>query len=487
MTNKSIKKNYLFNVCYQVLLLITPLITTPYISRVLGADGIGQYSYTASIVSYFTLFAALGTGTYGQREISYFRDDRKKRSQVFWEICSLRTVMTLICSFPYMLLIVSQKFSMIYIIQYLTLLNVCFDVSWFFQGIEEFGKTILRNTVIKVINIVFIFVAIHTQEDLYLYVFGLTLTSAISSLSLWVYLPRYIDKIKLKSIRISRHWKTSIALFIPTIAIQIYTVLDKTMLGVFTVSKIENGYYEQAIKLSRMVLMLITSLGTVMIPRIGYYFNKKNQECVKEYMYKGYNFVWFLGIPLCFGLIGISPNIVPWFYGKEFQPVGSLLSILSFLILAIGINNVTGMQYMIPTKKESQFTLTVCIGAGVNFIMNLILIPRYYATGAAIASVIAETTIALIQLYIVRNEFSVKKVFSLSWKYLIAGIVMLLLLKVENQYFSPSPIHTFLMIISGGIIYFLILVGLKDSFLRDNSKNLINQIRRKVGKNNEKI
>ena len=157
MTNKSIKKNYLFNVCYQVLLLITPLITTPYISRVLGADGIGQYSYTASIVSYFTLFAALGTGTYGQREISYFRDDRKKRSQVFWEICSLRTVMTLICSFPYMLLIVSQKFSMIYIIQYLTLLNVCFDVSWFFQGIEEFGKTILRNTVIKVINIVFIF------------------------------------------------------------------------------------------------------------------------------------------------------------------------------------------------------------------------------------------------------------------------------------------------------------------------------------------
>lgn len=302
MARKSIKKNYLFNVSYQVLMLLTPLITTPYISRVLGADGIGQYSYTASIVSYFTLFAALGTGTYGQREISYFQDDRKERSQVFWEILILRTIMTLICSAAYITLIVVQKFSAIYMIQYLTLLNVCIDITWFFQGMEEFGKIVLRNTVIKVVNIAFIFIAIHTQRDLNLYVFGLTFTSVISSLSLWFYLPQYIDWINFKLIRISKHWRTAIRLFIPTIAIQVYTVLDKTMIGMFTISKIENGYYEQALKLSKMVLTLVTSLGTVMIPRIGYYFNQNNQERVKEYMYRGYNFVWFLGIPLCFRL-----------------------------------------------------------------------------------------------------------------------------------------------------------------------------------------
>lgn len=485
MTKKSIKKNYLFNVCYQVLLLITPLITTPYISRTLGANGIGQYSFTSSIVSYFTLFAALGTGTYGQREIAYCQDDREKRSQVFGEILWLRTVMTLICSLPYLILIIEQEFSMMYLIQYLTLLNVCFDISWFFQGIEEFGKIVIRNAIIKIVNIIFIFVAIHSSNDLYLYVLGLTITSVISSFSLWPYLPEYIDKIKLKSLNINKHWKPAIMLFIPTIAIQVYTVLDKTMIGIFTIDRLENGYYEQAIKLSRMVLMLVTSLGTVMIPRIGYYYNQRNQKRVKEYMYRGYNFVWFLGIPLCFGLIGTSSNIVPWFYGKEFQPVEALLSVLSFLILAIGINNVTGMQYMIPTKRENQFTLTVCAGAGVNFIMNLILIPKYYAMGAAIASVIAETVIALTQLYIVRKEFSIKKVFMLSWKYFIAGILMLVLLKVENYIFLPSPIYSLWMVLSGGSIYFLVLVILKDKFFIENCKNVIEQILKKVGKKNE--
>lgn len=484
MARKSIKKNYLFNVSYQVLMLLTPLITTPYISRVLGADGIGQYSYTASIVSYFTLFAALGTGTYGQREISYFQDDRKERSQVFWEILILRTIMTLICSAAYIILIVVQKFSAIYMIQYLTLLNVCIDISWFFQGMEEFGKIVLRNTVIKVVNIAFIFIAIHTQRDLNLYVFGLTFTSVISSLSLWFYLPQYIDWINFKLIRISKHWRTAIRLFIPTIAIQVYTVLDKTMIGMFTISKIENGYYEQALKLSKMVLTLVTSLGTVMIPRIGYYFNQNNQERVKEYMYRGYNFVWFLGIPLCFGLIGVSANIVPWFYGKEFQSVASLLSILSFLVLAIGINNVTGMQFMIPTKRENLFTLTVCIGAGVNFLMNLILIPNFYAVGAAIASVVAETTIALVQLYVVRHEFSIVKIFALSWKYLVAGGVMLSILRLEDQKLFPTPVHTLFMVISGACIYFLMLLLMKDSFFCDNSKNVLNQILKKAGKKN---
>ena len=200
--------------------------------------------------------------------------------------------------------------------------------------------------------------------------------------------------------------KTVISLFVPTIAVQVYTVLDKTMIGMITQNDFENGYYEQAVKISKMVMTVVTALGTVMIPRIGFYFEKGDVKEVKRLMYRGYRFVWFLGIPLCLGLIMVSPKFVPWFFGEGYNKVSVLLGILSFLILAIGINNVTGMQYLIPTKRQNIFTLTVLIGAMINFAMNYILIERFAAIGAAIASVTAETVIAIVQLMIVRKEIN---------------------------------------------------------------------------------
>lgn len=147
--------------------------------------------------------------------------------------------------------------------------------------------------------------------------------------------------------------KIIISLFIPTIAIQIYTVLDKTMIGVITQDSFENGYYELAIKISKMVMAVVTALGTVMIPRIGYHFEQGETQRIRSLMYRGYRFVWFLGVPLCLGMIMVCGNFVPWFFGEGYEQVVPLLQILSFLILAIGINNVTGMQYMIPTKRQN--------------------------------------------------------------------------------------------------------------------------------------
>ena len=464
MAKKSIKKNYIYNLCYQILLLITPLITTPYLSRVLGADGVGTVSYAESIVSYFTLFATLGMTTYGQREISYVQDSKEKRTRVFWEIKLLEVIISLFVLAVYIPFSLGQTNQVMYLILGFNLLAVIANVTWFFQGMEEFGKIVLRNLAFKIFSIIYIFVFVRSKDDLNLYVFGIAFFLFLSNVTLWVYLPNYIGKPVWRSIKPFRNFKTIISLFIPTIAIQIYTVLDKTMIGIITQNTFENGYYEQAIRISKMVMTVVTALGTVMIPRIGYHYGRGETEIVNSYMYRGYQFVWFLGVPLCFGLFGIASNFVPWFFGVGYERVIPLLRILGFLILAIGINNVTGMQYLIPTERQNLFTLTVLIGAGVNFVLNMILISFFQSIGAAIASVTAETTIALVQLYLVRKELSFMRIIKSSWHYLTAGGLMLVLLFWMDKAFSPSIVHTIIMIVSGSALYFGCLLVMHDTF-----------------------
>lgn len=476
---KSIKKNYIFNLSYQILLLITPLITTPYVSRVLGADGIGTVSYAESIVSYFVLFATMGITTYGQREISYVQQSVEKRSAVFWNTKILEFVTSGTMLIVYLIFAVLQKHSMIYIILCFNIVAVFFDISWFFQGLEEFGKIVLRNGIFKLINIAYIFIFVRTKDDLILYVVGLTVFSALSNVSLWVYLPKYITKVDRSELHPFKDFKVVIGLFIPTIAIQVYTVLDKTMIGIITQDSFENGYYEQALKISKMVLSVVTSLGTVMIPRIGFYFKEDNKEKIRDLMYRGYQFVWFLGIPLCFGLVMVSNNFVPWFFGSGYDKVADLLKVLAFLILAIGINNVTGMQYLIPTGREKLFTITVLIGAGVNFCLNAILIAFFQSVGAAVASVIAESTIAIVQIIIVRKELSPWEIVKRGKNYYIAGAIMVGVLAVLNGRLSSGIINTAILVVSGACTYFVVLLISRDQFFLTNMNTVLAKVRRK--------
>lgn len=477
MKQKSIKKNYIFNTFYQILTMITPLITTPYVSRVLGADGVGTISYVESIVSYFALFAAMGISTYGQREISYVQDSLEKRSIVFWNTKIFTCITTGIIIILYVFFAYTSPQAVLYYIMIFNLLSIMFDVTWFFQGLEEFGKIVLRNLIFKVISIVYIFIFVKSADDILLYAFGNTFFTFISNLTLWGYLPKYVCKIEKKNIQPFKDFKVILALFVPTIAIQVYTVLDKTMIGIITNNAYENGYYEQALKISRMALMLVASLGTVMIPRIGYHYQNNNVEEVKRLMYRGYRFVWLLGIPLCFGLIMVSSNFVPWFFGEGYDKVIVLLQILSCLILAIGINNVTGIQYLIPTKRENIFSLTVIVGACFNFGLNIILIPRIQSMGAAIATVAAETLIAIVQIFIVRKELRPSRIIGESINYFIAGVVMVVLLYFEGKYLVPSFINTMIMIISGAICYFLCLFIMRDEFMVSNIRVVLQKLK----------
>ena len=476
MAQKSIKKNYVYNLYYQILTIITPLITAPYLARVLGADGIGTISYTDSVAAYFVLLATMGISTYGQREISYVQDNIEERSHVFWNTKVLEIITSGISLCAFVLFSLYQENIIIYLIFSFNILAVLMDVTWFFQGMEEFGKTVLRNIIVKLLGIIYIFLFVKTSDDIAVYAFGTCFFAFIANVSLWFYLPRYIDRIKFCDLHPFKDFKTVLSLFIPTVAIQVYTVLDKTMIGIVTKNSFENGYYEQAIKMSKMTLMFVISLGTVMIPRIGYHYEQKQYDEVKRLVYRAYRFVWFLGIPLCFGLIGVASNFVPWFFGPGYEKVIVLLKILAFLILAIGISNVTGMQYLIPTKKQNTLTLTVIIGAVVNFTLNSLLIYFYQSIGAAIASVAAEVTVTVTQIMIVRQELSPLTILKQSVNYLLAGALMSAGLWKASGYLEPSVINTLILVVMGGSIYIGTLFLIKDTFFITNIKGILRKI-----------
>ena len=482
MDDKSIQKNYIYNLAYQMLLVAAPLVTTPHISRALGSDGVGAVSYAESIVAYFTLFAKMGLTTYGQRTTSYLRDSVERRTIAFWNTKLLELCSSALTLGVYIVFALFQRQRALYLILSLNILAVSFDVTWFFQGMEEFGKIVLRNAVVKLLNIVYIFLAVRDRGDVGLYALGLAGFTLLGNVTLWGYLPRYLTKVPLAKLHPFRDIRTVLSLFIPTIAIQVYTVLDKTMIGLITRSDFENGYYEQAVKVSKTLLMIVTALGTVMVPRIGYYFAQRNESEIRRLMYRGYRFVWFLGVPLCLGLVMTAGNFVPWFYGPGYDKVRPLLQMLAFLILAIGVSNVTGFQYLVPTERQGLFTLSVVLGACLNFVLNMILIRRLQSVGAAVASVAAEMFVAAFQLFLVRREISPWRVVREGTNYYFAGAVMTAALWLLGRRLTASVVHSMVLMIAGAAVYFAVLLALGDPFVLENARWLLRRLRIRSGR-----
>ncbi|MFQ8935962.1 MAG: flippase [Anaerostipes hadrus] len=467
MRDRKVIKNYIFNTSYQLLALIVPLITTPYISRVLRADGIGTYSYTYSIVCYFTLCAILGTATYGNKQIGILQDKEIERTKKFWDIFSLRFITSLIALIIYILYVVLFSANkQIAFLQSFYILGVMFDVSWFFQGMEDFRRIAIRNYIIKIINVIIIFMFIHNENDLWKYVFSLAFLTWLGNISIWPYLKKYIVSIKKYRPKPFEDINVVIQLFIPTAALQIYAMLDKTMIGSITQSSAQNGYYEQSEKIVKMCLMLVTALPTVLLPKVSKAYAEKRLDDAKQYLYKAYNFVWFLGTPLMFGVMGISTVLVPIFFGKGYEAVIYILPVMSLLFITMGLNQTSGTQFFIASGRQNEYTTRIILGGILNVIINAILIPRLGALGAAVGSVLGEIAITMMEFaYIQKNRhFSIRKVILNSVKYAIAGIFMLVILKILGNYFNKSAIDLAILIITGGISYFLILLIEKEQF-----------------------
>lgn len=476
----SVKRNYILNLSCQPLSLLIFLITTPYVSRTLGVDQIGTYSYASSIVAYFVLFATLGTTIYGQREISYCQNDKNRRSIVFWNVEFITLISSTVCLLAYVVYIgvSARNTGILFAILAFNIVNVIFDITWLYQGMEDFPIIVTRNIATKILNILSIFIFIKSRDDFIKYAVINIIFLLFGSVSLWLGIGKYVSKISIKNINIIRYLPGILLLFFPTIATTLYTQLDKTMLGVLTTSSVENGYYEQAMKISKMPLILVTSLGTVMLPRMGVYYNAGNSEQIKKTLYKSFCFVTFLGCPLSLGLIGISANFVPWFFGKGYDGVIGVLRILSFHNIIIAYSNVAGIQFLVPTGQQNKLTLSVFAGAIVNFVLNFLFIPKWFAIGAAVASVISEMVVTAVQMYFMSKVIKSIEIFCGTWKYMLCAAVMLMVILLEDMWLKPSLVNTFLIIGSGTTVYIILLLLMRDRLLIETLAQVKQRMRR---------
>lgn len=484
MKDKSIKKNYIFNAGYQVVALIVPLITTPYISRVLGASNIGIHSYTYSIVSYFTLISAFGTATYATRMLGINRDNKEERTNKFWEVFFLRLLLSTVSLTLYLIYVgLFAENKMIAALQAIHIVGVAVDVAWFFQGMEEFKLIAVRNFVIKALNIAFIFIFVKDQGDLWLYVFGLSFWTLLANAALWSSLRKYLGRLNIHEIHPFSDLSIIFQLFVPTVATQIYAILDRSMIGWLSGIPEENGYYEQADKIVKMCLMLITALGTVTIPKISREYSRGNNETVQQLIYRSYRFVWFLGIAMMMGLIGINQKLVPIFFGQGYEKITLLLPILSTLFVIMGLNNAAGVQYLVSTGRQKIYMYIVVIGGFVNFIFNAILIPQYGSVGAAFGSVAGEIVILIVEfVYIVKNKsFSVSRILISSKNYAISGICMYFALHFTENVFPDSLLGLLVYIALGECVYVLVLATLRDTFIMQGIQIIIGRIKHTKG------
>lgn len=468
---KSLKKNYIYNLTYQILVMIVPLITTPYLSRVLGAESIGIYSYTLSITTYFILFGSLGVAMYGQREIAYVQEDIEKRSKVFYEILLMRfTTLGISIIIFYITFAMKGQYSVYYKILLLEIIANALDISWFFQGIEEFKKTVIRNTIVKVVSVMCIFAFVKSSNDLNKYFLIYVLSTFLGNISLWMYMPKYIERISIKELQIFRHLKPTVGLFVPQVAVQIYTVLDKTMIGAIVEDKSEVGFYEQAQKMIKLLITISTSLGTVMVPRMANTFARGDKKKLIEYINMSFRFVLILVFPLMFGMVSIANKFVPIFYGSGYEKVIILINIIVPIVLAIGLSNVIGTQYLLPTKKQKEYTISVTAGAFVNFILNMIFIRLWKSVGASIATVIAEFTVTGAQFYMIRKEIKFVDIIKLMKNYVVSGLIMLCISVIIGKIINNNIVSITIQILVAVLVYFTVLIVLKDEMIIDGLK-----------------
>ena len=493
MNNQRIKKNYIYNLIYQIFGLITPLVTMPYISRVLGSAGVGQYSFSYSIVSYFVLFASLGFGHYAQREIARCQNNKTEQSKTFWEIIIARLVSVAISLLIFIITILTGLFNAYEVLMWILTINiisVAFDITFLYQGNENFGIISLRNVVIKIIGVIIIFLFVKDSDDVWVYTLCQTVILIISNISLWFGTSKYIEKVNVKELKIRKHFIPTIRLFIPTIAVSIYTILDKTLIGIIIqgetivinefgeevivkISDLENGYYDQSEKLVKMAITLFTSLGIVMTPRNSNEISNGNIENFRNNVNSALKFVCFLGTPLMFGMAATAFNFCPWFFGDGYEKVPYLIMMFCPIILIIGLNNVLGLQYLIPLKKDNKYTIAICSGAVINLILNTFMIYYLNSYGAAISTIIAETTITSIMFVIAKKDISFKKLFIDSWKFLFSGIVMFFIVYFTQVYLCPSVLNSMILIVEGIFIYSFLLIVLKENTLYSFIKKIL--------------
>ena len=449
-------KNYLYNVVYQILLLLVPLITVPYISRVLGPELVGINSYTNSWMTFFMLVGQMGIALYGNREVAYHRENPIERSKIFWGI-ELLQVITITCALIAYLgavLLFSTTFKEYFLLQSFWIIAAGVDVSWYFMGVENFQRIVFRNMLVKLASVALIFLVVKGNNDLGKYIALLGLSNLVGNLTLWPYLKDEIKWVPISTWHPFRHFYPALLLFVPTITTQVYLVVNRLMSGRMSTQS-QLGQFQYTDQIIKVILAVVTASGQVMLPHIANKFSKGDVKGIRDSLYNSFDFITAIAIPMMFGIMAIAKQFAPWFLGKQFNDAGILMMIEAPVILFIGWSNVTGTQYLMPINRTKEYTVSVTVGAVINVITNLFLIALWGARGATLATDISEFAVAAVQLVYIRQTISRRKLFGQMWKYLLSGGIMFIITYRLAMIMNMTIPNLAIEVIIGAVIYII--------------------------------
>lgn len=461
MTAPNLRRNYLYTVAIQLLSMLTPLVTAPYLARVLGSDGVGTYSYVLSVATVFSLFAALGLSAYGLREVSRVRDDGAAVSRLFWELTALRMGTTLVTGAVYAALCVSVERWQVYAAVGLLILATGLDLTWFFQAVERFGALMVRHLAVKVLGVVLVFTLVRDEGDVTVYALIQTGSTLLSNLLLWPSLRAVVHR-PAQRLHPLRHLRPSLVYFVPAVATSVYTVLDKTMLGAITGDMAQNGYYESAHKIIRLLMAVITSLNLVVGVRTSYLFGQNREGEVRRHLLDTYRFTCALAFPLCAGLIACGEGFAVVFFGADFAEAGQLLRLFAPLLFIIGTSNVLGSLYLTPGGYRRLSNRAILTGAGVNLVLNALLIPRFGGVGAVAASLAAETTISALYLRFSHRFVAAGELLRIAVRYGVYALAMFVPVYALTARMSVSWTALLVQAAVGVGVYALLLILCRD-------------------------
>lgn len=454
MKKASIKANVIYQMIYEILALALPLITTPYISRVLGAEGIGVYSYTYSVAYYFGLVGMLGVKNHGNREVAKNRNTNEQIEHTFLSIYSVQLICSIVVTilFALSIPIVDGKLRVFYSIQIIYVISCAIDINWFFWGLEQFKITVLGNSLIKVANFAAIFVFVKKPSDLWVYCLMMALCCLASQMIMWFYyLQNYrVYKVSLNEVR--KHLKPMLLLFIPVVAVSLFNVMDKIMVGSMS-SKVQLGYYENSEKIINCVKTVITSFGTVMMPRMAKLVADRDEKQREYYMSLSSEGIFFIAFALCFGLMAVSNHFAPIFFGEEFVSCGPLMIGLAVSLPFSAFANFIRTQYLIPNNYDKTYIIAVITGAVLNVLINAMLIPTLLAMGAVIGTIIAEGAVCIVQCLLIRKKFSLGSFIKKTIPYLVSGIIMVLVVTYAGRALPANIISLIIKVAIGAFVY----------------------------------
>lgn len=461
---RSIKKNFAFSSAYQTLNVVVPLVTTPYLSRTIGAAGNGLFTYTQSIANYFVLFVQLGITSYGVREIASCGDDRGRRSSTFWNLFAMNLVTGALVTIVYFIYSIKlgRNNLVLFLIWSLWVIGSVIDVTWLLNGCQEFKIPMVRNFCTRLGGMAFIFLFVHTAADTWAYVFAISAPFFVNAALVWPFVKRYVDFTRPTWTDMLPYFKPNLLLFVPVIAVSLYTLLDKVMLG-YMAGMVETGLFDYADKISRMPMAIITALGAVVLPKMTEVIAAGRTDEAKGLIKTTMWFMEACAFALMWGIVAVAPEFVPVFFGQGYERCVPLMDVLSTVIPLVCATNVMGVQYLMPAHRDREFTASVLIGAAVDLVLNAIAIPLAGAMGAAVATVASEVAVLVAQTLMVRGELELGAYFRGAVPFVSIGAAMVIIIRtIATALISlsiPLALTLIVEIIAGAATYLALAIA----------------------------